>query len=438
MKNYKNAVAIAMVALMVFSIYSTVANANDQEKEYEGYLKAAREMAKLEVIEDAATNYRKALDMKDTVDVNIEIGQMYVDNGWLSEAISWGEGVVEKYPEEPAAYEFLLQQYISAQHYDKCFVLRDQAEGREAINAAFEELMAQIEYVFEMEYSTYDDVGVFGNGYCAVLDEEKWGYCDLYGDEEIKAKFLWAGAFTTDGVAPVQDENGNFYYISESGNKKIAIQNLEKCMDLGLSINQVLPAGDNGKYAYYNQKFEKVFDGEFTYATAMNGDVAAVETDGKWDLIGADGKMLTDSGYDGVILDEKGIVFRNDRVFVEKDNQVIMIDREGNRIGEQTYDDAQLFLQADGYAAVEVNGKWGFVDKAGKMMIEPQYEEARSFCNQFAAVKKDGSWGFIDAAGKPVIDFAFEGAKDFNERGCVFVKMNGKWKILKLMRMNYK
>lgn len=438
MKNYKNAVAIAMVVLMVFSVYSTVANANSQEAEYEEYLAIAREKAELEIIEDAAINYRKALDMKDTVDVNIEIGQMYVDNGWLSEAISWGEDVVEKYPKEPTAYEFLLQQYISAEHYDKCFVLRDQAEGREAVNAGFEELMAQIEYVFELEYSTYDEVGVFGNGYCAVLDEDRWGYCDLYGDEEIKPKFLWAGAFTTDEVAPVQDEEGDFYYISTSGNKKVAVQNLEKCMDLGLSINQVLPAGDDGKYAYYNQKFEKVFDGEFTYATAMNGNVAAVEMDGKWDLIGANGEMLTETGYDGVIWDEKGIVFRNDRVFVEKDDQIIMTDKEGNQIGGQTYDDAELFLQADGYAAVEVDGKWGFVDKEGAMVIEPQYEAARSFCNQYAAVKKGGSWGFINAAGEPIIEFALEDAKDFNERGCVFVKMNGKWRILKLMKMNYK
>ena len=40
------------------------------------------------------------------------------------------------------------------------------------------------------------------------------------------------------------------------------------------------------------------------------------------------------------------------------------VQREKN-VGEETFDNAKAFTR-DGYAAVEKNGKWGFVDAEGK------------------------------------------------------------------------
>ena len=46
------------------------------------------------------------------------------------------------------------------------------------------------------------------------------------------------------------------------------------------------------------------------------------------------------------------------------------------------------------------NGKWGFIDKTGKMVIEPQFDEVDSFYNGQAAVAINHLWAFIDNTGK--------------------------------------
>jgi hypothetical protein len=50
-----------------------------------------------------------------------------------------------------------------------------------------------------------------------------------------------------------------------------------------------------------------------------------------------------------------------------------------------------------------VGDKWGYIDPEGKVVIEPQYDEAGSFSEGVARVgiyDKDYKWGFIDRVGK--------------------------------------
>ena len=54
---------------------------------------------------------------------------------------------------------------------------------------------------------------------------------------------------------------------------------------------------------------------------------------------------------------------------------------------------------SDGLAAVKVGKKWGFIDANGKMIIQPQFEEANSFLEGSAKVKLNGQWVRIDKTG---------------------------------------
>jgi hypothetical protein len=60
------------------------------------------------------------------------------------------------------------------------------------------------------------------------------------------------------------------------------------------------------------------------------------------------------------------------------------------------FDAADTFI--DGLALVKKNGKWGYIDKTGTVVIAPQFDQvvgALGFPEGLAPVKKGGKWGYI-------------------------------------------
>ena len=75
--------------------------------------------------------------------------------------------------------------------------------------------------------------------------------------------------------------------------------------------------------------------------------------------------------------------------FIDINNNVV--------IEADKYELAMSF--SEGYAAVMLNGKYGYINKSGEMVIKPQYDAATSFEDGIARVKYDGKWGSIDNKG---------------------------------------
>ena len=50
---------------------------------------------------------------------------------------------------------------------------------------------------------------------------------------------------------------------------------------------------------------------------------------------------------------------------------------------------------------VDKDGKWGFIDETGQIVIEPVYEGVAPFSEGLAAVRLDGKFGYINKAGVP-------------------------------------
>jgi WG containing repeat len=77
---------------------------------------------------------------------------------------------------------------------------------------------------------------------------------------------------------------------------------------------------------------------------------------------------------------------------------------------------------------VEVNSKWGYIDRTGKVVIEPIYYKAEEFSEGLAAVeiarsKRDAGFEYIDATGKTIIPPPeFYGMARFSE-GMAWVKL---------------
>ena len=54
-----------------------------------------------------------------------------------------------------------------------------------------------------------------------------------------------------------------------------------------------------------------------------------------------------------------------------------------------------------GLSAVKKNGKFGFINKKGEFVIEPQFDYADNFRdNMLATIKQDGKFGAINLRGQ--------------------------------------
>jgi hypothetical protein len=80
----------------------------------------------------------------------------------------------------------------------------------------------------------------------------------------------------------------------------------------------------------------------------------------------------------------------------------------------------------EGLAAVKMGGKSGFVDKEGKIVINPKFEEAIPFINGLAAVKIGKQYGYIDKTGKIIINPQFDNALPFSEEGLAMIQVGDK------------
>jgi hypothetical protein len=92
------------------------------------------------------------------------------------------------------------------------------------------------------------------------------------------------------------------------------------------------------------------------------------------------------------------------------------MDTTGRVVIQTQYKDARHF--SEGFAAMEVDGKWGYVDRNGQVVIRPQFHKAKAFRNDRALVEvSPDSWRYIDRTGKVAIDIDFKlsiYARDFS------------------------
>lgn len=75
----------------------------------------------------------------------------------------------------------------------------------------------------------------------------------------------------------------------------------------------------------------------------------------------------------------------------------------------------------EGLAPYSDDGKWGFIDREGKIMIEPQFEQVAGFSEGLSAVKIDNKWGFIDHEGIFLITPQFDDPPGYFSEGLVSV-----------------
>lgn len=205
---------------------------------------------------------------------------------------------------------------------------------------------------------------------------------------------------------------------------------LSSCGSGGDSSSEVnlIPVKSGKEFQYIDNEGKIVINPQFRKATIFREGLAMVQTSGdepKWGFISEDGKYAINAQY------KEATVFSDGLAWVVTENAApAAIDKKGElKFTLQDAEEVRIFK--NGFAAFNVvneegEEKWGFVDKMGKVVINPQFSEVSNFSDGKCGVRNsDRKWGFIDTEGKIVINYQFDGANDYSNGKCV-VTSDGK------------
>jgi len=427
-------VAVGLIVLVALSWYTMLGDAKEAEDAYMSQLTTAREKANSGLYAVALEYYEQARVQRDSVQLRDEMAQIYQDHADSLSYEAFCEDMIADFPLELPGYERLVTFYRDTQAYDSCFNTIETVRKRGLQSETVEAVAAELAYAYNLSRTAAREVQSFSSGYCAVLYKSgKWSYVNTRGSS-VASGYAKAAPFSSSGYAPVQLETGRYALIDTTG-KQVALSPeglaIEDCLAL---LSGKMAVKYDGKYRYFNAKFEEQF-GSFDYAGSFYGGVAAVMDGGKWAIIDETGKNVTDFVFEDIKLDDKGIAFRNDRALAKQDGSYILIDTKGKRIGQESWQDADAF-NSDMLAAVCKDGKWGFIDGGGKTVVDYTYAAAGSFAGGMAAVQVGDVWGYICAEDYSMkIEPQFAAAKDFSSGGTAFVQEGSDWRLLRIYRL---
>lgn len=269
----------------------------------------------------------------------------------------------------------------------------------------------------------------YSEGLAPVKVGDNWGYMNKSQKIVIKPQYEQALCFR-EGLAAIL-VNSKVGFIDKSGKIVVpAKYDVAESFSEGLARVTILETPINRRHDYFiDPKGKIVFDlkaiklkydplGSSLHFGNIDFDIDRI--------IAADTPPHPIEHFPSIQKSRDSInFFHDERLLVQLGEMMGYLDKTGKVAINPNFYQAENF--SDGLAVVSLDPpdklnktrprkqRLGFIDKTGKMVIPAKYSEARSFSEGLAFVREtNGAAGFIDKSGKKVIDVMGE-ARDFHE-----------------------
>lgn len=425
----KNMIFI-MTVLLVLCWYTTVGSWMNNGKDYQEAMDNAAFMEEQGLYLDAIEEYKDAMQyQKDTSGIMLLIAYDYQKMGDESSYLQQLKNVVREYGPVEEAVRGIYEYYQERNRVDDAVEYIADLKEKYPDDITVEEYYRQVQKSFYGLYQSYQQLGSFQGNYAVYDYEGKKGIIDTAGEVVLKAVYdeVSIPEKSSDGFAVRMD--GKSYVVSEKGYK--IIQPKKNYEMLGSPEDGMILAKIDGKFGFLNADYQEKTEFVWDDATNFYLKVAGVQKDGKWALINKKGELLTDYIYTDIKRDANNFCSRSGFIWVNEGDGYRLLNTELEIVSENLYEDVKCFL-TNGPCAVAQNGRWGFCNIEGELVIDYFYDDADSFTIGYAPVKKEGLWGYIGEDGTLLIDRLFDEAKCFNVNGTAPVKRTGSWSLIKL------
>ncbi len=254
------------------------------------------------------------------------------------------------------------------------------------------------------DYHIVEHNGKFGyinkNDHLVIPYKFDYGYDFVGGIAKVKVHNKW-GYINTKGelITDLFDEISNFQNniaTARQGDKYALIARNGKI--LSAWYDHIYPFHQdiarvrlNNKYSFINNNGERITEQWFDDADDFFGGLAKIKLDGKWGFINTEGKIIVKPQYEWASSFIGGIAK------VSKNGEFTLINNQGKQITDW-FD--RIFFFSEGLAVVAKDGKWGYIDINGHVVIPLQYDRAFAFTDGKALVIKGNKQFYIDKQGQ--------------------------------------
>ncbi|MCR5424257.1 MAG: TonB family protein [Bacteroidales bacterium] len=221
-------------------------------------------------------------------------------------------------------------------------------------------------------------------------------------------------------------KNGYVGYIDRKGNEVIPFKfdpGWHLFDDDGYAIAKV-----DGHVGFIDTNGDFLYQPVFEDAHTFSEGLAAVKVDGHWGYIDRYRNWVIYPRFDTTTYFSEGLALAT--MHVGDKNVVGFIDKTGifRFFLHDGQDKGHIYTSKafnQNRCRIEIEGKFGYFDRTGKLIIRPQFDDAGSFVDGFARVEINGKFGYIDTTGRCVITPQFYYAEDFSEGMASVMKKNG-------------
>ena len=421
--------AIIFVILSGAAVFFAVFSDNKKKDDsYSEYIELAVKNAEKDIPYNAVMYYRKAFEIRCADEETYEayIAQCELLGGdFYYDAIN---DYLNKFPDSPRAHEALCKYYFDGQDYKRVFEVALDAKERDIATDAVKEMFINSRYKYKYIKGGLTEATPFLGKYAKVKRDDFYGYIEDNGQFLLFPRYEEAGFFAGDSTAVKAD--GKWMMINELG-YKVAVCSSEPD-GMSYMSNGIVPIKVGEKYGYTDTSLVIPESLPYDYASNFRSDVAAVKKGEKWAIINSNREYVTEFIFDDVIIDDFNTCINNGIILARQGSKYYLYDATGTKISENGYEYVYPFASEE-YAAFKKGDKWGFIDATGQVVIEPQFDEAKSFCVGLAPVKVGELWGYINTDGKVCIDCVFEDCIPFSSNGVTAVKEQTGWSYIKLL-----
>lgn len=431
---------LILIVLAIFAVIwicaISVATDNSEEEEQLALIKTAKTYMEDKLYIRAVKNYKNAIANYKTEHnetLRKELLAIYLEAEMMGDYYSFiTERIADKSAEE-AEYVILAKYYMEGRKDTKALEVIQ--TGIKLFNN--EELIAMQEQILyeyrtiDIEYNTL--LQPSSEWIIPAFDGEKWGYMTSNGKVMLDNKYeeitYFDGSYAVvklDGVYTLIDKNGYWNAVD-----KIP---LEKVTDLSSSA---IVGVKEGKYKLYTRTFGKLSDEAFDMLYANDNGTYMAKKNDKWALLSSELEEVTKDEFADVALNSQGNVFKGNYGMVKDKGGYFLMNAAGAKLYSARFVNAKGFEGSGNCAVADASGKWGYANSKGDVIIDYQYEDAKSFSDRLGAVKIDGKWGYVNKFNELKIDAVYEEAYPFINGKALVKTEDGIYEIITLKYYDY-